>query len=280
MLWESTDPADALKKRFGFPSAASAASWVAGTLSAAWGVSVDRCDRIVISGWNAMAWVSSGEQRLIVKWSALPNLFARLKDVSAVTVWLHEQDIPVAMPVAALDGRRVLEVGNEARGRLRSKLTLPGSRFLVGVLPVLEGHLLDVDDGREVVDAGRMLASVHDALARYAGSVHGRRAGEGDQLVHNDYRSANLLHDGGRITAVLDLEEITYNTRVADLAKAAVMLGTRYRHWTPTTPEVRSAFIESYATCSPLSPEGRRELDARISEVLAADFWKRHANMK
>jgi homoserine kinase type II len=138
---------------------------------------------------------------------------------------------------------------------------------------VLDGQLLDVDDHHQVVEAGRMLAAVHDALATYAGPVDGLRRTADRQLVHNDFRSANLLHDGATISGVLDLEEITYDTRVGDLAKAAVMLGTRYRNWAPTSAEVRAVFIESYSTCSRLTSEDHRELDARMSSVLAAKWW-------
>ena len=274
MLWESTDPHDALKKRFGFQSAAIAATWVADTLSATWGISVDQCDRLVISAWNAMAWITADERRLIAKWSAIPSLFGRLKDLSSVTEWLHGHDIPVAVPIATLDGRRLVEVANEARGRLRSKLPLPGNRFLVGVVPVLDGNLLDIGDHDQVAEAGRVLAAVHDALAAYTGPVDGRRRSGDDQLVHNDFRSANLLHDGARISAVLDLEEITYDKRVADLAKAAVMLGTQYRDWAPTPADVRTAFIDSYSTCFPLTLDDHRELDAKIFAVLAANGWE------
>ena len=113
----------------------------------------------------------------------------------------------------------------------------------------------------------------HDALAAYPHPVAGRRPDSGTQLVHNDFRSANLLHDGTKISAVLDLEEITFDTRVADLAKAAVMLATRYRDWAPTSADVRSAFIDSYAATFPLSSAHRRELDSKIAAVVAAKWW-------
>jgi homoserine kinase type II len=70
-----------------------------------------------------------------------------------------------------------------------------------------------------------MLATVHDALAAYPHQTpRGGVRPEPKQLVHNDFRSANILHEGTKITAVLDLEELTYDTRVADLAKSAVLL--------------------------------------------------------
>lgn len=273
MLWEPTDPNDALETRFGFRTTAEVATWVTETLSGVWGISVDRVDRVVISAWNAMVWVAAGERDLIVKWSALPSVFARLEDAAAVTVWLDRHEVPVAVPIATFDGRRLVEVGNSARGRLRSKLPRPGARFLVGVLPVLDGELLDVADERHVIDAGEMLATVHNVLGGYADPVAGRRPTNGDQIVHNDFRSANVLHDGTRITAVLDLEEITYGRRVADLAKAAVMLGTRYRDWAPTPVAARTTFIDSYSERSPLTDADRRDLEAEMSAVLAAEWW-------
>ncbi len=259
MLWERADPGDALTSRFGFPSAVAAATWVTETLDARWGIAVDRCDELVISGWNAMAWCTAGDRRLIAKWSAVPMRFGRLRDAASVTVWLEACGIPVAAPISAIDGRRLTEE--------------PGRHFLLGVLPVLDGHLLDVGDERHVVDAGEMLAAVHDALAAYPEPVEGRRRSGKDQLVHNDFRSANVLHDGVGITGVLDLEDITFDTRLADLAKAAVLLATRYRDWAPTAADVRATFIHSYASCVPLTAQDHRELDARMTAVLAANGW-------
>ncbi len=276
MLWEEVDADQALVKRFGFTTAAAASAWVTETLATRWGIGVDRCERLVISGWNAMAWVTAGQCHLIAKWSALPNRFSHLKDAASVTASLGRSGVPVPTPMSALDGACLVELPNHTRGRLRSALPLPGSRFLVGVLPVLDGELLDVDDETQVVQAGEMLAFVHDALALYSDPVDGRRPVRGEQLVHNDFRSANLLHDGVQISGVLDLEEIKHDTPIADLAKAAVLLGTRYRHWAPTTPDVRSTFIASYGARIPLTSADKRELDARIAAVLNASWWDSH----
>lgn len=276
MLWEEVDADQALVKRFGFADTAAASAWVAETLARTWEIGIDHCERLVISGWNAMAWVTAGERQLIAKWSALPHRFSHLKDAASVTASLGRSGIPVPAPIPALDGERLVELPNLARGRLRSALPLPGSRFLVGVLPVHDGDLLDVDDETQVVQAGEMLAFVHDALAVYSGPVDGRRPVNGEQLVHNDFRSANLLHDGGRITGVLDLEEIKHDTTIADLAKAAVMLGTQYRHWAPTTADVRSTFIASYGKQRHLTAADKRELEARIAAVLSEKWWASH----
>lgn len=79
-----------------------------------------------------------------------------------------------------------------------------------------------------------MMATLHEAMAAYPFRIDAGPSARHEQLVHNEFRSANLLHDGTRITAVLDFEEVTYRPRVADLAKASVLLGTRYRDWSPT----------------------------------------------
>lgn len=275
MLWESDDPAEQLSRRFGFRGGAAVAEWVAAVLQRRWGLDVTGCDRVVISSWNAMAWVVAGDQRLIAKWSALPHRFARLADAARVVTWLDSRGIPVAAPIPATDGRLLVELGNEARGRLGSRLPLPGSRFLLGVLPVIEGDLLDINDPAQVADAGRMLAAVHEALASYPDQVGGRRPREREQLVHNDFRSANILHDGTSITAVLDLEEVKYGTRVADLARAAVLLGTRYRHWRPASQDVRAAFVAAYNehARAALTNAEREEFEELVAANLKENWW-------
>jgi homoserine kinase type II len=71
------------------------------------------------------------------------------------------------------------------------------------------------------------------------------------QVVHHDYRAANILWWKGRITAVLDFEELSWGYRVNDLAWAAVHLGTRFHHWGPVSAEIQAAFCAGYASiCS------------------------------
>jgi homoserine kinase type II len=237
---------------------------------------VVRCDRLVISDRNVMAWVQAGGRPLIAKWSSRPARFAHLEDAARVVAWLDPEAVPVAAPLAASDGRLLVELGNDARGQVRSRLSRAGRRFLVGVLPVVAGDLLAVDDPAQVDEAGRMLATLHHALATYPGQVS-RRPGRGAQLqlVHNDFRSANILHDGTRISAVLDFEEITWDTRVADIARSAVLLATRYREWGPTSESVRTAYVNAYDghAHDPLTAAERQELDARISAHLKAFGW-------
>lgn len=275
MLWESVDPDVRLAERFGFPHAAHAAEWVVAALRHHWRLEVTRCERLVMSGWNVMAWVRVDDRRLIAKWSVAPTRFARLTDAARVASWLGAQDVPVAAPVPATDGRLLVELANVRSRRLRSRLRLPGSRSLLGLFPVLDGELLDVEDAAQVDDAGRMLAIVHEHLASYSGRVGRRRPKARQQLVHNDFRSANILHDGTRITAVLDLEEITYATRVADLARSAVLLGTRYRDWGPTSEQVRAAYVAAYndQACAPLTDAEAQELERRTAAVLESLGW-------
>ncbi|MEO5837356.1 MAG: hypothetical protein ABIQ73_28550 [Acidimicrobiales bacterium] len=191
MLWESVDPTERLAQRFGFRSGAAVAEWVADALQQGWELDVTDCDRVVISDWNVMAWVVANERRLIAKWSALPQRFALLADSARIVAWLDSRGIPVAAPIPAADGRLLVEFGDDSTGRMKSRLPLPESRFLLGVLPAVEGDLLDVNDSGHVMDAGQMLAAIHDALASYPHQVGGRRSCGQEQLVHNDFRSAN-----------------------------------------------------------------------------------------
>jgi homoserine kinase type II len=251
MLWESADPADALSRRFGFADPASAVGWIGDALQDAWGIAVDDCDRLVISAGNLLAWITAGDRRLIAKWSVVPELFARLAGTAALTMWLQARGIPVAAPVPATDGRLRVQLNNVS----------------LGVCPVIDGDLLDASDQAQVNEAGRMLAALHDAMAAYPGRVDGGPSSGHGQLVHNDFRSANILRDGTSITAVLDFEEVTYRTRVADLAKAAVLLGTRYHDWAPTSQPVREAFVAAYHDHAPLTSAEQNELQRGITAV-------------
>lgn len=276
MLWETEDPRQELTKRFGFPSGSAAAAWVAEVLDRHWGLTIGRCDRLVISDHNAMAWVQAGDRSLVAKWSSAPSRFTQLEGAARLVVWLETRGIPVAAPIAATGGRLLVEAGNDAKGKLRSRLPLPGGRFLLGVLPAVEGALLDPDDPEHVDEAGLMLATLHEALADYPGRIGRRRRTANRQIIHNDFRSANIIHDGTRIAAVLDFEEVSLDTRVADLAKSAVLLATRYHDWAPTTPEVRDAYVQAYDRHArePLTPPERDELRTRITRLLNSFGWE------
>lgn len=257
MLWESADPEEALSQRFGFADAVSAAGWIGDTLWDTWAITVDGCDRLVISSGNLMAWITAGDRRLIAKWSVVSKLFQRLADTTALTMWLHHRGIPVAAPVPARDGRLRVELDNVS----------------LGVSPVIDGTLLDAGDPAQAAEAGRMLATLHDAMAAYPRHIGGGPSARHHQLVHNDFRSANLLHDGTGITAVLDFEEATYRSRVADLAQATVLLGTRYHNWGPTSRSVREAFVGAYCDQAPLTNAEQNRLRSGIDAVMKHFGW-------
>jgi len=257
MLWESADPEEALSQRFGFADAVSAIGWIGDTLWDTWAITVDGCDRLVISAGNLLAWITTDDSRLIAKWSVVPKLFQRLADTTVLTMWLHHSGIPVAAPILARDGRLRVERDNVS----------------LGVFPVIEGDLLDVRDPAQVSEAGRMLATLHDAMAAYPHCIGGGPSSQHEQLVHNDFRSANLLHDGTGITAVLDFEDVMYRSRVSDLAKATVLLGTRFRNWGPTTQLVREAFVEAYCGQSPLTNAEQNQLHRGIDAVMKGFGW-------
>ncbi len=83
ILWEPVDPDDTLRSRFGFGSTDAVVGWIASALDERWGVQVASCQRIVMSGSNALAWVSTSSGPKIAKWSIAPEHFARLPDGGA-----------------------------------------------------------------------------------------------------------------------------------------------------------------------------------------------------
>ena len=257
MLWESTDPGDALTTRFGFTDARHAASWLEETLDEAWTLRVESCDRLVISASKLLAWLTVDDTGVVAKCAVDPALFARLAEVDALTAWLHAEGIPVAAPIATHDGRLRVERGG----------------FSLGLYPVIGGDLLEVGDESHVQAAGRMLAALHDALAAYPRAFAGARPGDGQQLVHGDFRSANILHDGTDLTAVLDFDEVSHHSRAWELARSAVLLGTRYHDWGPNEPDVRRAFVAAYADISPLTAAQQAEFDHVSAAVLQHFGW-------
>jgi homoserine kinase type II len=257
MLWESVDPAVALTERFGFGDALSAASWMGDALWDTWAIAITNCDRLVMSDRNLLAWMTADDRHFIAKLSVSPSLFQRLAATATLRLWLQTAGIPVAAPIPTSDGRLQVELENVS----------------LGVCAVIEGDLLDVGDPAQVTEAGQMLATLHETLAAYPHRIDGVRPNGRDQLVHNDFRSANILHGGTTITAVLDFESVTYRTRVADLAQATVLLGTRSHDWGPTSEVVREAFVTAYADQAPLTSTEHYELRRRIAGVLKHFGW-------
>lgn len=275
MLWESDDPQDALRERFGLHDGATAVEWLGPWLERRWGMSVVGCERIVISAGNALAWLTTTSGPRIAKWSVVTEFFPRLDEIATLTAWLDDACVPVSAPVPASDGA----------------LQVEGDGFSMGVQRVRRGDLLDVGDLEQVTAAGRGLAELHLALEAYRPGPHLRMttprhpseritewlAGADEhvpqlgrdvlaerlsttppaplptQLVHGDVRSANIMCAGGEVTAFLDLEDARVDHPVVELARASVMLGTRFREWAPVTADVRTALRRGYESRRPLT---------------------------
>lgn len=277
MLWEADAPGDALETRFGFGAGSAAGRWVATTLDEQWGVRVEACERIVISGHNALAWVRTSSGPMLAKWSVAPPRFPRLAALARLTTWVGQQGVPVSAPVEALDGRGQVEIDGVSLGLQRR----------------IEGNLLDTGDVDQVRAAGAVLGRLHETLAAYpdvdqvpdlvapsaplAVTVTGwldscpahvpqvardalrRMVADASteplstQLVHGDFRSANILCLGSEIAAVIDFEEARLDHAIVELARSAVMLGTRFRDWGPVSAEVRATFLGGYRSVRRLS---------------------------
>jgi homoserine kinase type II len=279
LLWEQDDPNEVLRTRFGFARAEAVSDWVLASVAHRWGVHVDPPERVVMSGGNALAWVRGGDERLLVKWSVAPERFERLAFAADLTTWLGAQGLPVSAPLPTLAGE--VQVMNDGTS--------------MGLQRVIEGDHLDVGDADQVAAAGATLARLHDALRscplRDADhevlsppsplaqqisdwlasepstlSPHSRavvermleRAPEGlppVQIVHGDYRAANILCAGSEVIGVLDFEELRLDHRVGEVARSAVLLGTLFRDWGPVSASVREQFLDGYQAVQPLTDE-------------------------
>jgi Ser/Thr protein kinase RdoA (MazF antagonist) len=293
MLWESVEPEVALTERFGFGNFGTVTEWVSMVLSEKWGITVGGCTRMVISDHNAIVWVESNQGDVVVKWSRAVERFPSLDASSRLLRTLAERGIPVAMPIATADGRD------------RVTLDGPAGPLSVTVLPELTGDWLDVKNRAAVLSAGACLAEVHQALgashhnvspvsvrakqlkARISDWLAGEDCGfateasrrlkdllsgapdlhDEPQLVHNDFRAANILTRDSKVIGVLDFDDVVIDYRVNDLAKACVYLGTRFTEWRPTPTAVRETLRAGYESVRPLSPA-----EARWFEILV--LWQ------
>ncbi|GAB3608170.1 phosphotransferase [Humibacter ginsengiterrae] len=256
MLWEAVDSNEALTTRFGFVDSNDATSWLGDTFRHAWGLSLQSCDRLVISADKLLAWLTIDGRGLIAKCAINPALFARLAEVDALITWLDGEGIPVAAPLPASDGR----------------LRVDRDRYSMSLYPLVDGELLDVNDENQVAAAGRMLATLHHALSAYPKPFAGVHAPEGQQLVHGDFRSANVLYNGG-VTAVLDFDEATHRSRAEELGRSAVLLGTRYHNWQPLPPAARAKFVTAYSDTCPLADAEWDEYARVVAGVSAHFGW-------
>nr|WP_240977563.1 phosphotransferase [Planctomonas sp. JC2975] len=297
MLWEQTDPRNALRERFGFERYEDAVSWLGEELARSWALDVVACDRILISAHNAIAWVRTANQHLVVKWSHASPLFPRFSAVSDLVGRLHDAGLPVVPQVASVNG--------ESRVVVRPR----GVQLSMAVQRSVEADHLDVVDDEAVGNAGAVLARLHRALAacpddrldhnpqrngetappadlrarmtRWLDEDDAGRApdasarlrvdleslrpiGVPQQLVHGDYRSGNILTAGSEVVAVLDFDEVSLDHRINDIANSLVLLGTRFTQWRPTPREVRDVFLAGYQSVQPLTADERRWLDAVV----------------
>jgi homoserine kinase type II len=277
MLWEQDDPAEVLPNRFGFANAEAAGDWVTSAIERHWGLRVSSPERVVISDSNALAWVRSGDERLLLKWSVAPDRFERPAFAATVTAWLGPLGLPVSAPVPTLAG----------------EVQVTSAGVSMGLQRVIDGGHLDVEDSDQIRAAGAMLARLHDALrtcplrssppeflsapaplpeqiagwvasdpstlAPEARDVLGQMLDRAPadlpplQIVQGDYRAANILCVGTTVVGVLDFEELRFDHRIVELARSAVMLGTLFRDWGPVSASVRQQFLDGYQTVQALT---------------------------
>lgn len=289
MLWEDADATSALRERFGFADLDEVSGWAGDLLRRSWGLRAGPCSRLVLSGDNAVAWVHAADVGpLVLKFSCAADRFARLDATTTALDHLSRAGVPVAAPRRTPDGT------------FRVRAAGPGGDLSTGVFLELAGDWLDVSDAAAVHDAGAWLARTHAALAGLTTDVPPRAAGtlryrvgawltaadpghvpdasrrlarllsrapdlpEAPQVVHGDFRAANVLVRDSRVVGILDLDDAHRAHRVEDLAQASVYLATRFRGWRPTPPEVRRSLLAGYTSVRPLSPVERRWLDLLV----------------
>lgn len=255
MLWEPVDPAAALTERFGFTDAGSAAAWLADLVRERWDLVVAGCDRLVLSASKLLAWIRIGGEHLVATCTADPNLFSRLAEIDGLIAWLDSEGVPVAAPLPTTDGG----------------LRAEREGFALTLAPNVEGGPLDAEDEQQLVVAGRTLGGLHLALAGYPLRLSSV-TGEG-QLVHGDFRSANLLQRDGVITAVLDFDEVGYRSRAWEVGRSSGLLGTRYQDWRPVSRGGRAAFLAAYQEVAPLTDDELRSVDRVLAAVLQHFGW-------
>lgn len=337
MLWEDSDPAAALRERFGFRDLAEAITWMREALAEHWGIALRGCSRLVISDRNAIAWLGTDAGALVLKVSSARARFAELAAATRLAQDLDALGVPLAAPLPARDGA------------VRRELDAPAGPLSLALLPEVDGDWLEVGDLTAVRSAGRALAAVHEALrvvqeretmppadgdapepvadtsgasqradagdATSVGDGSGARPSAGNaspvadgsgarrqaeeptdrirrwladsdrglvpaasarlarlleqappldqapQLVHHDFRAANILVRDSAVVAVLDFDEVEPAHRVDDLARASVYLATRFRDWGPTPPAARRALREGYEDLLPLGDAEQARLE-------------------
>lgn len=296
MLWEPVDAPTALRERFGFADLADLTRWTTTTLAATWGLTVTAVPRVVISDRNAIAWAASTSGDLVTKWSCDASQFDRLDALAHLLRLLARCGVPVAEPVEALGGRaRVVVPGPlgpvsasvlpHVEGDWLDTADLDAVRAAGAALAHTHAALADAP--AELVAALSQLpgrgasnprrGDVRGWLARHdRGLVPEASArleallddlpelDDAPQLVHGDFRAANVLVRESEVVAVLDLDEASVRHRVDDLAQACTYLGTRFTGWAPTAPVAQRALVEGYSAVRPLDGLERRWFEALL----------------
>lgn len=287
MLWESADASAELRTRFGFSTATEVARWVSTVLADDYGLRGARLQRLVISAHSLMVWVTTEQAGpLMIKVCRLAEAHDALAARAALVSWLADRGLPVARPLPTLRGDHQL---------LRDELS-------AGAQPVLPGRLLRVADLDQVRAAGEVLASLHLHLADWPDAAGiaseppwSRGGSDGPpapddvrtrlaqrsldlpeldrQPVHADFRGANVLSRGGRISGILDFEEARLDTAVVDLAHAVCLLGTWYHDWEPMTPEAQAVFLEGYTDRRPLTDAEQTCLPVVVGRYMLGMGW-------
>ncbi len=280
MLWEASDANVALAQRFQFASATAAESWLVDTLGREYGVGVTSVDRLVISSANLLAWLTTDAGPLLAKCCALVDLHARLYQIAALLAWLDQRGLPVSAPLLTDRGEGQVICDHLSLGVQRLidgallDPTQPAQAQAAGVtLATLHLALAAYPRAADFTPANPLqplLTTVHEWLVQQRtrqtepdllaslSAIERRLTKLGSvelttQLIHYDYRAANILWRDGQIAAVLDFEEARWGYRVHDLAWAAIHLGTRFHHWGPVATEVHQTFLASYTSIQPLT---------------------------
>ena len=282
MLWEASDANVALAQRFQFVTSAEAEHWLVDTIGRIYGVQVAKVDRLVISSANLLAWLTTDGGPLLAKCCARVDFHERLCQVAALLAWLDQGGLPVSAPLRTRNGlgqvicdhlslgvQRLIAgslleptqpVQAQAAGATLATLHLalaayPHAADLMPATPLpslattVHEWLIQQRTRQTEPDVLASLSTIEQGATKLA-SIELPA-----QLIHRDYRAANILWHNGRIAAVLDFEEVRWGYRVYELAWATIHLGTRFHNWGPVAPEVHKTFCESYAARHPLTAD-------------------------
>lgn len=66
---------------------------------------------------------------------------------------------------------------------------------------------------------------------------------------------------------------MTYRSRIADLAKATALPGTRFHDWGPTSQHVREAYVGTYCDQAPLTNTEHHQLHSGTDAVMKHFGW-------